>query len=372
MGTLNVEEPKSQPQHLHQGQQRVSNTEQNGIKDSSNQSRHLLRNDTRQPRNEKPPRFQRDTPNSKSALESSVLSRNRGSERPGSSSASEVWAEERIKCDRPYSRYDRTKDASYPLSSQHNDGAFKKRDNSMQNRSGRGPVYTEPKENPLPQEFLDYNNQKRGKRENQTGNLDHFYDRKSRTMNNEAFSGLKIEKHFSVNTDYQNPVRSSSFVGVPNGETEMPLKGRRVGPIKPAGPVTAVSYDDKIFYNSGPKRRSGPIKPEKVIESSIPVEYAKMWKPGDECFALYWEDNKFYRAEVEALHSSGMTAVVKFTDYGNYEEVLLSNIKPIQTEAWEEEGTYDHTIEFRRGGDGQPRRSTRPTQQFYQPPRARN
>ncbi|XP_052588576.1 tudor domain-containing protein 3 isoform X2 [Peromyscus californicus insignis] len=371
MGTLNVEEPKSQPQPLHQGQHRVSNAEQNGVKDS-NQSRHLPRNDTRQPRNEKPPRFQRDTPNSKSALESSVLSRNRASERPGGSSGSEVWSEERIKCDRPYSRYDRTKDTSYPISSQHNDGAFKKRDNSMQNRSGRGPLYAEARENPLPQEFIDYNSQKRGKRENQTGNPDHFYDRKSRTMNNEAFSGLKIEKHFSANTDYQNPVRSNSFVGVPNGETEMQVKGRRIGPIKPAGPVTAVPYDDKVFYNSGPKRRSGPIKPEKVIESSIPVEYAKMWKPGDECFALYWEDNKFYRAEVEALHSSGMTAVVKFTDYGNYEEVLLSNIKPIQTEAWEEEGTYDHTIEFRRGGDGQPRRSTRPTQQFYQPPRARN
>lgn len=371
MGTLNVEEPKSQPQPLPQGQHRVSNAEQNGVKDSS-QSRHLPRNDTRQPRNEKPPRFQRDTPNSKSALESSVLSRSRGPERLGGSAGSEVWSEERIKCDRPYSRYDRTKDASYPLSSQHNDGAFKRRDNSMQNRSGRGPLCAEARENPLPQEFIEYNSQKRGKRENQTGNPDHFYDRKSRTMNNEAFSGLKIEKHFSVNTDYQNPVRSNSFVGVPNGETEMQVKGRRIGPIKPAGPVTAVPYDDKVFYNSGPKRRSGPIKPEKVIDSSIPVEYAKMWKPGDECFALYWEDNKFYRAEVEALHSSGMTAVVKFTDYGNYEEVLLSNIKPIQTEAWEEEGTYDHTIEFRRGGDGQPRRSTRPTQQFYQPPRARN
>lgn len=371
MGTLNMEEPKSQPQHLYQGQHRVSNTEQNGMKDGS-QSRHLPRNDTRQPRNEKPPRFQRDTPNSKSALENSVLSRSRGSERPSSSSGPDVWAEERIKCDRAYSRHDRTKDSSHPLGFQHNDGAFKKRDNSMQNRSGRGPLYAEAKENPHPSEFVDYSNQKRGKRENQTGNPDHFYDRKSRTMNSEAFSGLKIEKHFSANTDYQNPVQSNSFVGVPNGETDMPLKGRRVGPIKPAGPVTAVPYDDKIFYNSGPKRRSGPIKPEKVIESSIPVEYAKMWKPGDECFALYWEDNKFYRAEVEALHSSGMTAVVKFTDYGNYEEVLLSNIKPVQTEAWEEEGTYDHTIEFRRGGDGQPRRSTRPTQQFYQPPRARN
>ena len=81
-------------------------------------------------------------------------------------------------------------------------------------------------------------------------------------------------------------------MGVPNGETETPLKGRRVGPIKPSGPITTTPYDDKIFYNSGPKRRSGPIKPEKVLESSIPMEYAKLWKPGDECFALYWEDNK--------------------------------------------------------------------------------
>ncbi|XP_033033487.1 tudor domain-containing protein 3 isoform X2 [Trachypithecus francoisi] len=371
MGTLNVEEPKSQPQQLHQGQYRSSNTEQNGVKDN-NHLRHPPRNDTRQPRNEKPPRFQRDSQNSKSVLEGSGLPRNRGSERPSTSSTSEVWAEDRIKCDRPYSRYDRTKDTSYPLGSQHSDGAFKKRDNSMQSRSGKVPCFAEAKENPLPQECVDYNNQKRGKRENQTSISDYFYDRKSQTINNEAFSGIKIEKHFNVNTDNQNPVRSNSFIGVPNGEVEMPLKGRRIGPIKPAGPVTTIPYDDKIFYNSGPKRRTGPIKPEKILESSIPMEYAKMWKPGDECFALYWEDNKFYRAEVEALHSSGMTAVVKFTDYGNYEEVLLSNIKPIQTEAWEEEGTYDQTLEFRRGGDGQPRRSTRPTQQFYQPPRARN
>ncbi|XP_037655538.1 tudor domain-containing protein 3 isoform X2 [Choloepus didactylus] len=371
MGTLSVEEPKSQPQQLYQGQYRLSNTEQNGIKDN-NQPRHVPRNDTRQPRNEKPPRFQRDTQNSRSILEGSGLPRNRGSERPSTSSGSEIWAEERIKYDRPYSRYDRTKDTSYPSSSQHNEGAFKKRDNSMQSRPGKGPPYAEAKENPLPQEYVDYNNQKRGKRENQTANPDHFYDRKPRTINNDAFSGVKFEKYFNVNTDYQNPVRTNSFIGVPNGETEMALKGRRVGPIKPAEPITTIPYDDKVFYNSGSKRRSGPIKPEKVLESSVPMEYATMWKPGDECFALYWEDNKFYRAEVEALHSSGITAVVKFIDYGNYEEVLLSNIRPIQTEAWEEESTYDQTLEFRRGGDGQPRRSTRPTQQFYQPPRARN
>ncbi|XP_004680165.1 PREDICTED: tudor domain-containing protein 3 isoform X3 [Condylura cristata] len=370
MGTLTVEEPKSQLQQLHQGQHRLSNTEQNGVKD--NQPRYLPRNDTRQPRNEKPPRFQRDIQTSKSVLESSGLPRNRGSERSSTSSVSEVWAEEKIKCDRPYSRYDRTKDTSYTLSSQYSDGTFKRRDNSMQSRPGRVSSYAEAKENPPSQESLDYSNQKRGKRENQIANPDHFYDRKPRTISNEAFTGVKIEKHFNVNTDYQTPIQTNSFSGVPNGETEITLKGKRVGPIKPAGPISSAPYDNKIFYNSGPKRRSGPIKPEKVLDSSIPMEYAKLWKPGDECFALYWEDNKFYRAEVEALHSSGMTAVVKFIDYGNYEEVLLSNIRPIQTEAWEEEGTYDQTLEFRRGGDGQPRRSIRPTQQFYQPPRARN
>lgn len=284
-------EPKSQPQHLHQGPHRLSNTEQNGVRDN-NPPRYLPRSDTRQPRNEKPPRFQRDTQNSKAVFEGSGFPRSRGPERPSTSSGSEVWAEERTRCDRPYSRYERTKDTSYPLSSQHSDGAFKKRDNSMQSRPGRGPPYAEAKENPLPQEPIDYNNQKRGKRENQTANPDHFYDRKPRTVNSDAFGGIKIEKHFHVNTDYQNPVRTNSFIGVPNGETEMPPRGRRVGPIKPAGPVTATPCDDKIFYNSAPKRRSGPIKPEKVLESSIPVEYAKLWKPGDECFALYWEDNK--------------------------------------------------------------------------------
>nr|XP_020862058.1 tudor domain-containing protein 3 isoform X3 [Phascolarctos cinereus] len=373
MGSLNIEESKSQSQLLHQGQHRLLNSEQNGVKDY-NQPRHLPRNDIRQPRNEKPPRFQRDTQNSRQILENSGLSRSRGPERQSSSVVHEAWTEERIKSDRSYTRNDRIKDIAYPSTSHQNDGAFKKRDNSMQNRPVKGPSYLEVKESPLPQETIDHSNQKRGKRENQISNPDQLYERKTRTISNEAFSAMKNEKHFSMNADYPNSVRTDGFSGMPNGEVEVSMKGRRVGPIKSAGSTGATAFDDKIlFYNSGPKRRSGPIKPEKVLESSLPVECGRMWKPGDECFALYWEDNKFYRAEIEALHSSGMTAVVKFSDYGNYEEVLLSNIRPIQAEAWEEEeGTYDQTLEFRRGGDGQPRRSTRPTQQFYQPPRARN
>lgn len=38
---------------------------------------------------------------------------------------------------------------------------------------------------------------------------------------------------------------------------------------------------------------------------------------------------KFYHARIDAVHPSGTTAVVVFSDYGNCEEVLLQNIKPI-------------------------------------------
>ena len=38
---------------------------------------------------------------------------------------------------------------------------------------------------------------------------------------------------------------------------------------------------------------------------------------------------KFYHARIDAVHPSGSTAVVVFSEYGNCEEVLLYNIKPI-------------------------------------------
>lgn len=38
---------------------------------------------------------------------------------------------------------------------------------------------------------------------------------------------------------------------------------------------------------------------------------------------------KFYHARIDAVHPSGSTAVVVFSDYGNCEEVLLNNIKPV-------------------------------------------
>ncbi|XP_061485943.1 tudor domain-containing protein 3 isoform X2 [Rhineura floridana] len=367
MGTLAVEEPKLHISLQHQGQQRVMNTEQNGIKIYNHQM-HVPRNDTRQPRNEKPPRFQRDSQNSRHVMEGSGLMRARASDRQNSLGP-EQWVEERNRCDRFYPR----KDIAYPTAVHPGDFHFKRRDNPVQNRQGKVASLMETKENSAAQDTSDSNNQKQGSRESQIHHPDNFYDRKTLMLTNESLTSLQNEQHFGMNIDYQKPVRTDHFSSVPNGDVEHFQKGRRVGPIKMPAPNLTTSFDVKMYYDTGPKKRSGPIKPEKMMEPSISGEYGKSWQPGDECFALYWEDNKFYRAEIEALHSSGTTAVVKFCDYGNYEEVLLSNIRPIQADTWEEEElAYEQTLEFRRGGDGQPRRSTRPTQQFYQPPRARN
>lgn len=371
MGTFSIEEQKSQAQSHQYGQpHRPLNTEQNGLRDQSYQ-RNLPRNDTRQPRNEKPPRFQRDSQTPRQMLEGNGPARNRGRERVHSSE-SEQWTQDRHMSDKPFPRNEKPKESTYSNLSQQSDSPFKKREITMHGRAGKGPTFMEVKVNTSLPDTADPINERRGRRENQRNNPDNFYDRKTRTMNSEHYGSSKTEKQFSGNHDYQNQLRTGGSDLI-NGEIEH--QGRKMGSVKQLGPETAAPVDDgyKMFpYNSGPKRRSGPIKPDRIIETAYPMESGINWRPGDECLALYWEDNKFYKAVIEALHSSGTTAVVKFSDYGNYEEVLLTSIKPIQAEAWEEEGFYGDCLDFRRGGDGQPRRSTRPTQPFYQPPRARN
>ena len=49
----------------------------------------------------------------------------------------------------------------------------------------------------------------------------------------------------------------------------MPLKGRRVEPIKATGPLIAMMTK---YFDTGPQRRSGPLKPEKVLESPIFID----------------------------------------------------------------------------------------------------
>ncbi|XP_056411461.1 tudor domain-containing protein 3 [Hyla sarda] len=368
MGNFSLEDNKPQTQPQNQGYHRVQNLEQNGVKDH-NQSRQFSRNDTRGPRNEKPPRFQREV-HAPRQFEGNGPPRSRGPEKH----TSEPWIEDRSKCEKGYPRNERIKDFSHSSSSYQNDGTFKKRENSVQCRTIKGPNLIETRlDTSIQNNNTETGQQKRGRREDQRYNSEFYIDRRPRTGNSETFTNLPNEKTFSANmesSNYHGTLVKDGANDLPNGELEQ--KGRRIGPIKPIGSNLNSEQEDRnkmLLYTNNSKKRSGTIKSERILDN---VYTAFSWRPGDECLALYWEDNKYYRAEIEALHSSGTTAVVKFSDYGNYEEVLLENIKPIQAEAWEEEGEYGDSLDFRRGGDGQPRRSTRPTQQFYQPPRARN
>ncbi len=51
-----------------------------------------------------------------------------------------------------------------------------------------------------------------------------------------------------------------------------------------------------------------------------------LWHEGEECLARYWEDKQFYPCVITALAKT--TAVVLFKEYGNHEEVLLSDLAP--------------------------------------------
>ncbi|KAK0167340.1 hypothetical protein PV327_004750 [Microctonus hyperodae] len=126
------------------------------------------------------------------------------------------------------------------------------------------------------------------------------------------------------------------------------------------------------------------------------------WKKGDQCMAKYWEDNKYYNAEVTAV--STRTCVVQFKDFNNYEEVLQVDCIPItedispnfssvsqddhrrqeyrsgyRTQRFDQSYNTMGNMEFRRGGGGNsgtrgfnkkraPQRSAQP---IYQPPAQR-
>lgn len=54
------------------------------------------------------------------------------------------------------------------------------------------------------------------------------------------------------------------------------------------------------------------------------------WKVGDKCSALYDEDGFYYLAKVIRVKDWKNASVVRFTEYGNEEEVLFSNMKEIE------------------------------------------
>lgn len=60
----------------------------------------------------------------------------------------------------------------------------------------------------------------------------------------------------------------------------------------------------------------------------------RQWKPQDYCMAKYW-DGKFYRAVVDTPSQDNQTVHVNFPDYGNTEQVLLTDVRTIPKQAWD-------------------------------------
>ncbi|GAA6219618.1 tudor domain-containing protein 3 isoform X1 [Lates japonicus] len=401
MGVFSIDEPKSQTsQRHHESKVNFSNSDS---KDTS-QSRFSSHYDHRQQRNDRPPRFHRDTDFPKPGQE--PLSNSTTSQ---TSAQAQQWKNQerwsRGTSDRLHDRremrdeqifpssftttFTRSKEpqqqmefsGSYHQRSRNGDGGGGNIAGPSHRRGAKDNVPTSKLTNSAGSEVDGRGNNKCTDRTEQPNNSrrkgkpdrptsDHF-DRQ-RDGGPPNFNSRGGSSGSSQEVGLTSRIMTGEPCHFQNGDMEH----KRTGPIKPTNsscPPNREPPPKKTTYNnSGPKRRSGqgrgqgPRGPEK----SHTVEHA--WKPGDQCLALYWEDSKFYHARIDAVHPSGSTAVVVFSDYGNCEEVLLHNIKPVAADVLEEDdGYYDSSLEFRRGGDGQPRR-TRPTQQYYQPPRARD
>ncbi|XP_078683954.1 uncharacterized protein LOC144917602 [Branchiostoma floridae x Branchiostoma belcheri] len=163
------------------------------------------------------------------------------------------------------------------------------------------------------------------------------------------------------------------------------------------------SYEDR--GGGGGQRQGGNERtnqPRNAGEGS-----QRKWRRNDHCLARYWEDGKFYPAMVTDVAPNGRTAVVLFSEYDNYEEVEMFNIRPTHGGGWMDssdpasagtalsgdqkyepyQGDINTTLEFHRSSDRrrppadraqsapthgrgprEPKKPTRPALPIYQPP----
>lgn len=397
MGVFSIDEPKSQaPQRHHENKGNFHNSDYH-TKDAP-QTKFSSHNDHRQQRNDRPPRFHRDTDFPKPGQE--PLSNCTTPQTSGQAQqwkGQERWSRgmsDRSQSDKKEMRDEQIFPSSFVSASTHSkdpqqqvefSGSYNQR---SRNGDGGGNMSAPSHRRGAPTSKL---SNSAGSEANGKGN--------KRVDRNEDFNNSRRKgKMERANSDHPERQRDSgpanfnskgggSEVGssqssyIPTGDPSHFQNGviehKRTGPIKPQTSSFPPNREPpppkkNTANNPGSKRRGGQGKGQGPRGSERGHISEQMWKPGDECLALYWEDSKFYHARIDAVHPSGSTAVVVFSDYGNCEEVLLNNIKPLDADVMEEDdGYYDSSLEFRRGGDGQPRR-TRPTQQYYQPPRARD
>ncbi|KAJ4946947.1 hypothetical protein JOQ06_008990 [Pogonophryne albipinna] len=361
---FSIDESKSQaPQKHYDGRASFSNSD-NYSKDTS-QNKFSSHNDHRQQRNDRPPRFHRDVDFPKP-----------GQEPISSSTTSQTSAQaQQWKGQERWSRG--TTDRS------HNDRREMRDEKTYP--SSFSATFPHPKEPQQQMEFSGSSHQ-RSRNGDGGGGGNMSGPPKGRGVRDNAPTSKLSDSAGSEPDGRGNNKRTDRFEE-PNdnnrrkGKTERPStdhfdRQRDSGPpnLNLRGGSSGEPPPKKnVLNNPGPnKKRQGQGKGQSPRGSEKSHFVDQVWKSGDQCLALYWEDGKFYHARIDAVHPSGTTAVVVFSEYGNWEEIELHNIKPLPADALEEDdGYYDSSLEFRPGGDGQPRR-TRPTQQYYQPPRARD
>ncbi|XP_044054949.1 tudor domain-containing protein 3 isoform X2 [Siniperca chuatsi] len=367
MGVFSIDEPKSQaPQRHHESKANFSNSDYYS-KDTS-QTKFSSHNDHRQQRHDRPPRFHKDTDFPKPGQEPhSNCATSQTSAQAQQWKSQERWSRgtsDRSQNDRREMRDEQVFPSSFtttftrskePQQQMEFSGSYHQRSRNGDGGGGggggnmAGPSQRRGVKDNVPTSKLTHSavseldgkgnnkrtdrteepNNSRRKGKTDLPNADHLDRQRDSGPPNFNFRGGSsgTSQEVGLSRDCRN------MKGDPSHFQNGDMEHKRTGPIKPTNsscpPNKEPPSKKNISNNPGPKRRSGQGKgqglrgPEKIHF----VEQA--WKPGDQCLALYWEDGKFYHARIDAVHPSGSTAVVVFSDYGNCEEVLLHNIKPV-------------------------------------------
>lgn len=318
-------EPKSQaPQKQHESKANFSNSDYYS-KDTS-QTKFSSHNDHRQQRNDRPPRFHRDTDFPKPGQEPlSNCTTSQTSAQTQQWKGQERWsrgASDRLQNDRREMRDDQILPSSFtttftrskePQQQMEFVGSYHQR---SRNGDGGGGVNTAAPShrrgvkdsgpasklgNSAGSELDGRGNNKRADRTEEPNNS----RRKGKTdrPNSDYFdrpkeSGPTNLRGGSSGTSHEVGLSRDPQVvtGDPSHFQNGDMEHKRTGPIKPTNsscpPHRELPPKKNTANNPGPKRRSGQIKGQgpRGPEKSHVVEHT--WKPGDQCLALYWEDSK--------------------------------------------------------------------------------
>lgn len=318
-------EPKGQaPQRHHESKANFPNSDYYS-KDAS-QTKFSSHNDHRQQRNDRPPRFHRDTDFPKPGQEpASNCTSSRTSAQAPQWNGQERWSrgpsdksqndrremrDEQIFPSSSATTFTRSKE---PHQRMELSGSFHQRSRNGDGGGGNmaGPPHRRgPKENaPTPKltnssgnDLEGRGNHKRidnrmeepnnSRRKGKTDRPDYLdRQRDSGPPNFTSRGGSSGTSHqVEISQDSHFLTRDPSHFQ--NGDMEH----KRTGPIKPtisSGPTNREQPLNKSNpYNPGSKRRPGQGKYQGPRGADKSQSMDQSWKPGDQCLALYWEDSK--------------------------------------------------------------------------------